>query len=132
MIEIVVVNVEALVQAEPGFEGKTTDEGASSISFVFKELDQSQPLCRDNKIGIVVNAVAGRRRSEKDVGVGGKSCWIVGESLAENNAFGGEAVKVRSLEVSGAVETDPIRPERVDGDEEHIRSCLRLAGGRAE
>lgn len=126
LVEIVIINIETLVEPKARFQEKTAHEGPRPVPLAAEELSQADEFRLDDEIGIVVDPMIKRRRAKKDAGVGGQSCWRVGKSPREDDALFEERVEVRCLEVSLAVETDPIGPEGINSDEEQVELGSRL------
>ena len=82
----VVIDIEAAVEPEAGVKGEGADEGPRRIALVLEERRQIREFGRHLEIAVVVDAVAERRRSEQDIGVGREGQRRMGEGPAEHDA----------------------------------------------
>jgi len=131
-LERVVIDVEALVQAELRIQRESADEGARCVAETLEMLGQGQLFLSNVEMGVVVNAVMERVFPEEDRRVRGQGRRRLGEGPAEDDPFFGQAVDRPGLEEWTSIAAEPVRPQSIDGDEQEVglrRGTPRPEGG---
>ena len=116
-IHPVAVQIESLVEAEPGIEDEGGNERGRLVSFSFQNFGKRLGLGREEIIAVVADAVEGGIGSGHDRGVGRQGEGDRSLGPGEADRLGGQCVYGRRASVSVAVGSDMIGPGRVQGDE---------------
>ena len=125
----VVVDLEAVAQAELRIEGEAADEGARGIARGVEDRGEGRHRARQPKAAVVAHAVLVRIEAGQDVGVGGQRRDVVRVSVGKDPAGRGEAVEDRGLGLAVAGESQRVGPQGVNGDEDDV-GARRLRGFR--
>ena len=126
----VVVDVEALIEAELRIEREGPDERRRGVRLSLEVLGQSQERCRDPGLRVLADPVEERRQAEKDVGVGGQGGRRMGERLLEKDTPGGQGIDGRRPGACRAVAAQPVGAQGVDGHEKEVRSFPESGKGQ--
>gem|GEM_PF-3800470 len=122
--ELVVIEVESLVQAEPGVDVERGDDGRRPVSFFLETLGQGDGLRTQVIRTVVADLVVKGISPGQDRGVGGKGQGRRAVGVGEPHASGGQGVDHRGFRLGPAVGADAIGPGRVQGDQEDVQAVV--------
>ncbi len=126
---IVVVDDESLVEAEPGVEDESSDEGARFVIVALQRLGQSQVAAFELEPGVVAHSVVEGRCSRHDIGMGRTGQGRLGVGVREDGGPAGQGVEVGGLDILVGQYPHPVVPERVDRDEKDVHILPRRRPG---
>ena len=118
---VVVIEVEAFAEPEPGVEDEGADEGGRLVVSGFEDLGHGLVAVFQLESGIIADPMIERRRSGQDVRVGGAGQGSLGISVDDQGGTAGQGVEVRGPDVPVGQDPQPVVAERVDGDEKDVR-----------
>ena len=120
-LDRVVVDVEPPREAEAAIQHVGADERGGRVAACLQERGQGLPILGEHVGAVVVHAVVRRLEAAQDRRVGRQRQRDRRQRLLEHRALRGEGVDVRRQARGPAVGADPVRAQRVDGDEEDAR-----------
>ena len=122
--DAVVVDVEAAAQTEARVENERADECAGAVPRVTQDRRERRHVRSHSRRAVVVNAVRRGHESGQDRGMSRQRQRNVGMRARETDTAGREAVE-RRRQRAASVGADAIGAQRIDGDEQHVRSRER-------
>ena len=116
---LIVVAVEAAGQAELAFQDHGAHEGGRLEPGGAHPLGERRKIRFEAEDQVVADTVVGWIEGRHQRGVRGERERCRRERRFEAHSFRGDAVQRRGARPLSSVAAQPIRPERVDGDEDH-------------
>ena len=126
-VEAVDVLGEAAVQSPPGIEDERRDDRRCSIAASGEQRRERRQRGRNEETSVVPHSMMQRVGPREKRRVRRQRQRSRRNAGFEEHAFAGEPVHVRSARARVSIRAEPVRAERVDGDEEHVpgaRSAL--------
>jgi hypothetical protein len=125
--ETIVVGREAPVEAESVVHRKARDERRGFVAGVSERLRHGRREGAEHEPRIVADAVNQRRHAGQDARVRWQRQRDLGNRVFKADALARQPVQYRRGRAAVTVTAEVIRTERVDGDEEHVRSIAGSA-----
>jgi hypothetical protein len=126
--QVVVVGREAAVETEAPVEREARDERRGPVSRTRELLGRRLHLRRHHVAAVVAHAMADRGEAGEHRGVRRTGEWHVRDGRREPHPARGQRIERGRHGRGVPVGAEMVRPQRVDGDEEDVRT--RGAGGR--
>ena len=123
----ILVALEPAVEPVLAIEHRGADDRRRVVARLGQEGGEGRRLVRHPIDAVVTNAMPVGEQPAHQRGVRGQRDGYGCDGVLEDDAFGGPAVQVGSGGAPTAVAAEPIRPGRVDADQEHRRLRARLA-----
>ena len=117
---VVVVDLEALIEAVARVERRGADERAGRVAQAAQHRRNGLVLRVESKPGVLAHAVLIGIEPGQDVGVRRQGDDVLRVRVGEDDPFGRHAIEERRLHARVAGETDGIRAPGVDGDEDDV------------
>jgi hypothetical protein len=128
-LELVVVYVEAAIEAEARVERERAHERPRAIAGRLQERGQGGRVGGKPEPRVVAHAVLEGEAAGQDVGVRGQGDDVVRVRLAEHHASAGQAIEDRRGARGGAVRAHRVRAQGVDRDQQDVEALLPGEGG---
>ena len=127
---VIVVDVEALVEAETRIEREAADESARGVAAALEELGQGLEIGGHDGLAVLGDAVGQRRHAQEDVRVRRQGLGIMREGPLEEDALRGQGVDPGRPKMLGAVAAQAVRPQRVDRYDKEVQVRAARSGGQ--
>ena len=115
-LEMVVIKIEPMVEAEARIQHRRADNSAGSISVIMQNRSQRRLLRIQLVAAEIVHAAVHRIGSGENAGMRGQSYGNSGKGMLEKDAAGRQRVNVWSLDIPVTVTAKMIRTQRINGD----------------
>ncbi len=122
---VIVVDVEAAVESEPGIERVGADESAGGIAGGMQHGRQRRHAGGHAKALVVAHPVLEGVEAGQDVGVRRQRHHVVGMRRGEHPAAGRQPVQQRRRRRPPPAEPGSVGAQRVDGDEQQVERGRR-------
>ena len=123
--EMIVVDVEAAIQAEAAVENERADERAGSIAGRLEQGGERRHARVETEARVVVNAVAVGRHAGEDRRVRGQGQRRRRERVRKANAGGSKTIERRRQAAAVPVSAEAILAKRVDRDQQDVGAAQR-------
>ena len=126
-VEVVGVDVEALVEAPARVEHPRPHEGPGRVAGLLHPLRERRLRGVQEEAAVVADAVVRRDEPREDRRVRGQGHRRGGRRLLEQDAVLGHRVDVRRVDPPEAVAAEPVCPQGVEGDHHDVPRLRRRA-----
>ncbi len=127
-IELVVIRVEALVDAPLGVEHVGADEPARAVAARLQRLGEGELLRPEEEAAVVAHAVLRRKLAREHARVHRQRERRHRHRLVEQHSFAREAIECRRLDILVAVRAHAIGARRIERHDDQVEPAARDAG----
>ncbi len=119
-LDLVVVDLEAVGEAEAAVEHEGADEGAGAEPLAGEHGGESRLVAREGARAVVAQSMVKRQQPGEQAGMGREGERYRRGSLVEADALLGEAVEPGGLGLLVAIGAEMVGADGVDGDQHHV------------
>ena len=124
-VEMVIVEIESLVQAEPRIQNRRADHRSGRIALLLEHISESGLFGIEFVSAEIVHPAQRRIGPGEKCGVGRQRDRHRRVRSFEAKALARERINIWSLNLLVAVATKVIRPQCIDGDKHYVRLRFR-------